>query len=263
MEQKTIETSRGTLSYWLDGNRIRPRLLLLHGALMDHRMFFQQATFFRDNYLLIMPDLPMHGRSQPYEDFSFSNTVEDLCALLDQEKVRHAHVLGHSMGGFIAQEFYRFAPDVVNSLTCASSSPLGGIYYSKWDQWLFKLAPKLIKLYTMNKLIQDVVDRDTLTPSSAQYTSDTLQRHSKDEVIKIMEVIARDLRFDEETEINCPFLILVGESDTAGKVKEYSRKWALRTGADFRTVPLAAHMLNVDNPGSFNIILEKWLKTIH
>jgi pimeloyl-ACP methyl ester carboxylesterase len=92
MEHKTIETSRGTLSYWIDGNRIRPRLLLLHGALMDHRMFFHQATFFRDNFLLIMPDLPAHGRSRPYKDFAFTHTVEDLLDILDQEKVRHTHI---------------------------------------------------------------------------------------------------------------------------------------------------------------------------
>jgi pimeloyl-ACP methyl ester carboxylesterase len=75
-----------------------------------------------------------------------------------------------------------------------------------------------------------------------------------------MEVITRDLRFGEETKIDCPFLILIGESDAAGKVKEYSRTWATQTDADFYTIPLAAHMLNVDNPGSFNIILQKWLK---
>lgn len=262
MEHKSIDTPRGELSYWVDGNRIRPRMLLLHGALMDHRMFFHQSTFFRDNYFMIMPDLPAHGRSRPYDDFSFAHTVEDLFAILDQEKVRHTHVLGHSMGGYIAQEFYRWAPDMVTSLICASSAPLGGKHYTKWDQRLFKLTPTLLKFYSMNKLVQDIVDRDTLTPSSSQYTNNTLRSYSKEEVIQVMEVIARDLRFGEETKVECPFLILIGDSDNASKVKEYSMDWANQTGADFLTVPLAAHMLNVDNPGSFNIVLEKWLTSI-
>lgn len=262
MEHRSIETSRGQVSYWIDGNRIRPRLLFLHGAMLDHRMFFNQCTFFRDNYLIIMPDLPAHGQSRPYKEFSFANTVEDLLAILDQEKVRHTHILGHSMGGYIAQEFYRWAPDISRSLICASSAPLGGKYYSKRDQRLFNLTPKILKLYKMERLIQDIVKRDTLTPGSAQYTRDTLRHYQHNEAITIMEAIAKSLRFGEETEIECPFLIMVGDSDNAGKVKKFSQQWAKDTNADYREVPLAAHMLNVDNPGSFNLLLEKWLNSI-
>lgn len=263
MEHKTIETQRGQLSYWVDGHRIRPRMLFLHGALMDHRMFYQQVTYFRDNYRIIIPDLPAHGRSRPYQDFSFSNTVDDLNLILEQEKVRHCHVIGHSMGGYIAQEFYRQDPGIVNSLTCISSAPLGGKYYSKLDQWLLKMTPKLLRFYSMSRLIQDIVKRDTITPSSAQYTRDTLQQYTQQEVIQMMEIIARDLHFEEEVEIACPLLIMVGDSDTAGKVHSCSRQWAQDSGGDFRSVPLAAHMVNVDNPGSFNLILHQWLKSIH
>lgn len=262
MEHKTIETARGQVSYWIDGIRKRPRLLLLHGALMDHRMFYPQVNHFRDDYFIITPDLPAHGRSRPYQDFSFQNTVDDLLAILDRENVRHCHTLGHSMGGYIAQELYRQAPELFKSLICSSSAPLGGDYYTAKDKRLLKLTPKLLKLFSMSKLIDDIVNRDTLAPSSAQYTRDTLRQYSKEEAIQFMEVIARDLRFDEETEIHCPFLIMVGDSDYADKVKEHSQQWAARSGADFRSVPLAAHMLNVDNPGSFNLILEAWLQTI-
>jgi len=237
-------------------------LLLLHGTLLDHRMFFHQSTFFRDNFLLIMPDLPAHGRSRPYEDFSFLNAVEDLLAILAQEKVRHLHLFGHSMGGYIAQEFYRWAPDMVKSITWVSSAPMCGSNFQTPDQYLFKIPPVLRNLYKMGKLVQKTIDRDTITPSCAQYTKDTMLQYTKKEAINIMEVINRDLHSAEETQITCPSLVLVGESDPDGTRKENLKKWAAQTGSEYHAVPVASHLLNVDNPGSFNLIWEKWLKTI-
>ena len=263
MEHKTLQTSRGHLFYATEGNHTQPCLLFLHGAMMDYRMFVPQANYFGNDYFIIMPDLPAHGKSRPYEEFSFAHTVEDLLQILQREGVDSVHLVGHSMGGYIAQELYRYAPQVVRSLTCASSAPLGGHYYTKADERLFQLTPSILKLYSMKHLIQDIVQRDTLTPASSQYTANTLQRYTKQELIDIMSVIGRDLRFEEETEIRCPFCILVGESDNAGKVKEYSQRWASETGAHYEQIPLAAHMINVDNPGSFNIIFEKWLKSLN
>ena len=262
MKQKTIKTPRGQVSYWVEGNRIRPRLLLLHGAMMDHRMFYNQAIYFRDNYFLIMPDLPAHGQSRPYEDFSFSNTVEDLLTILDEEKVRHTHVLGHSMGGYIAQELYRWAPDLVKSLVCASSAPLNNETQNKKENPSLGRSSAFMKLAKKERLIEDIVRRNTLTPRSAQYTRDILQQYKREELFMIMAIINRDSRSADEISVHCPFLIMVGESDNNGNVKENAQLWANNTNADYREVPLAAHMLNVDNSGSFNLILQNWLNSI-
>lgn len=263
MEHKTIETPRGQVSYWVDGNRIKPRLLLLHEAMLDHRMFFNQSTYFRDNFLLIMPDLPAHGQSRPYQDFSFSNTVEDLLTILDEENVRHTHVLGHSMGGYIAQELYRWASDMVKSLVCASSAPLNNATHVKKENPSLGRSSAFMKLAKKERLIEDIVRRNTLTPGSAQYTRDTLNQYERMEMFNILGVINRDSRSSEEISIDCPFLIMVGDSDKTGNVKENAQLWAKNTHADYREVPLAAHMLNVDNPGSFNLILNNWLKSIN
>ena len=42
--------------------------------------------------------------------------ARDVCGLLDELEIAHAHMLGYSMGGAIAQEFVRQFPDRVSSL---------------------------------------------------------------------------------------------------------------------------------------------------
>lgn len=61
--------------------------------------------------------------------------------------------------------------------------------------------------------------------------------------------------------ISCPLLILVGEKDNTGKVKQYNKEWSKRTGTKINWVPNAAHNANVDNPEYVNSCIEEfWVK---
>lgn len=64
---------------------------------------------------------------------------------------------------------------------------------------------------------------------------------------------------NKELQIHCPLLLLVGEKDNTGKVKQYNKEWSKRTGIEITWIPNAAHNSNVDNPNFVNYCIEEFL----
>ena len=78
-----------------------------------------------DRYKLILFDNKGSGRtdypSDPGEDFTIRLMADDAAALLDALGIEHAHVMGISMGGMIAQELAVNYPEKVDKLILAST----------------------------------------------------------------------------------------------------------------------------------------------
>lgn len=98
MNHKTISNDRGTVHYWVDGSADET-ILFTHGATMDHGMFDEQMEHFAKDYKVISWDVPAHGKSRPYADFTLQHTAEDLIQILDAESITQVHLVGQSMGG--------------------------------------------------------------------------------------------------------------------------------------------------------------------
>jgi len=98
-------------------------VVLIHGGQMDRRMWDPQFESWSKQYRVVRYDVRGYGRSAvptlPYSD------VDDLLAVLDALGIARAHLVGHSLGGAIAQEVARAAPDRVASLTLIASAGLG------------------------------------------------------------------------------------------------------------------------------------------
>jgi pimeloyl-ACP methyl ester carboxylesterase len=78
------------------------------------------------NYRLIMPELRGSGRSdKPDEFYSIKLFADDLNHLLEKLSINRVHVIGASMGGFVAQYFASHWPEKVASLTLTCTT-LGG-----------------------------------------------------------------------------------------------------------------------------------------
>ncbi|THB72548.1 MAG: alpha/beta hydrolase [Gammaproteobacteria bacterium] len=76
-----------------------------------------QVEEFQKKYSIITPDNRGAGRSaKPDEPYSMAQFADDIAAIFEQEGIDQAIVMGASMGGLIAQEFYHKHPDKVKSL---------------------------------------------------------------------------------------------------------------------------------------------------
>lgn len=77
-------------------------MMLLHGFTGSGQGMESLARSFEDEFEVLAPDLPGHGRSPLPAGYSFTRTVDDLLATLGACGQRHACWLGYSMGARLA-----------------------------------------------------------------------------------------------------------------------------------------------------------------
>ncbi len=103
------------------GQRSEP-VLLLHGSPGSGSAFRGLGALLGNERRAIAPDLPGFGGSSPrVRDYSIRAHARMTLQLLDSLEVERAHLVGFSMGGGVALELYRAAPDRIASITLLSA----------------------------------------------------------------------------------------------------------------------------------------------
>lgn len=79
-----------------------------------------------DDHRVIVPDLFGHGESdKPAGDYSLGAHAATMRDLLDRLGVERVTLVGHSLGGGIAMEFYYLFPERVERMVLVASGRLG------------------------------------------------------------------------------------------------------------------------------------------
>jgi pimeloyl-ACP methyl ester carboxylesterase len=262
MEHRTITNQRGIIHYWVEGTS-EQTIVFTHGATMDHGMFQYQVKHFAKNYQVITWDAPLHGLSRPYRDFSLRHDADDLIQILGAENVAQAHLVGQSMGGYISQIAALTHPSRIRSLTNVDATPIQSSYYSRMDRWLLSITPALLKLYPHGYLSRTIAKEIALDIAAQTYALDVLKTFTTSEIASIMDGVYKGiLPYDPDQRIQCPVLIVYGEKDKTGKVREYSDRWAEQESWELKVISNASHNANQDNPVEFNEVLERFLNTV-
>lgn len=250
MEHKSVKSERGTTHYWIQRNADENArcIVFTHGLTVNHMMFEKQVEYFSRNYTVLTWDVPLHGESRPYKDFSYKNAAIELKTILDANNIQQVILVGMSMGGYPSQEFAIHYPDRVIAFIALDTTPLGLNYCSAFDKWCLKHVEPVAKCFT-DKMLRNSIARVT---SRTQYAHDMvlkmLEPLSKVDIIELM-VIGYDRFFDrkESVHFDFPVLILVGEHDSVGKVRQYSEAWSKKEGYPLHIIKGASHFSNGDN----------------
>jgi pimeloyl-ACP methyl ester carboxylesterase len=259
MVHKVVEGEFGEIHYWMHGEH-KELIVFTHGATMDHNLFQFQVDYFSKNFTVITWDVPLHGLSRPYSNFSLENAATELFKIINKENCSSVHLVGQSMGGYISQIFALKYPGLAKTITAVDSSPVQGSYYSKMDRWLLSITPSILRLYPYRTLIQTIATQIALDKHAQTYALRTLESLSKTEIAQIMEEVYQGLmQYRQDVILNLPILIIYGDRDRTGKVKSYCDRWAERENRELRVIANAAHNSNMDNPASFNALLEDFL----
>lgn len=114
-----------TLAYDEVG-RGAPPLVLLHGALGNHRHLARQAAHFRRQHRVVAPDLRGHGASdRPAQDYTVAGFADDLAWLCHRLGLVRPVVVGHSLGGLVALDLARRYPEVPVAIVLLDAPVLG------------------------------------------------------------------------------------------------------------------------------------------
>jgi pimeloyl-ACP methyl ester carboxylesterase len=101
-------------------------LVLIPGLGAGNWLWHGSADRLARHFSLVMPELRGSARSdKPDESYTIEQFAQDVLGVLDHYDIEHTHVLGASMGGFVAQCLAARAPARVRRLVLVATS-LGG-----------------------------------------------------------------------------------------------------------------------------------------
>ena len=103
-------------------------LVLVHGYLGSSEMWSLQKEFLSKNFRVISPALPGFGESYKAKSLNSINAIAKFVfKCLDEKKITEFHLMGHSMGGMIAQEMVKTSGDRIKKLICFATGSIGDI----------------------------------------------------------------------------------------------------------------------------------------
>lgn len=245
-----------------------PALLLLHGGLIDHRMWEKQVGELGKSFRVLNCDMRKHGLTQD-GDSTFLNSTA-IALILNSLGVGKAHVMGLSLGAVAATDFVLAHPERVNKLVLAAPGLIG--YALNHDSILVANNRQIATaqqrhdtLAYVEYFLRSWTDGPTRTPAAVdqkvrafmkKMVQDNLTHHQW----------ATHLRFTEEPPANqrlntiqVPTLVLVGDLDMTDILAisdELARKISMVKKV---VIPNAAHMLNLEQPAIFNREVRKFL----
>lgn len=266
MLHKIIQAQGGEVHYWIiKKENASDCIVFTHGLIADHTMFEKQIPYFADDYTIILWDVPMHGLSKPYRQFSYRDTAEILHSILQEENIERTFLVGMSMGGYPSQHFADRYPNMVKGFVALDTTPLGLRYYSKSDLWWLKQAAPMAKSFTTSLLKKSVAWSVSESRYSYQKMLFMVKSLSKAEIIQQMRIAYEYFIVEnKDVDFSFPVLILVGDKDSTGKVKAYCKEWAKQTGYPLHFIKQAKHFANGDNPEQVNREIKDFIiETLH
>jgi 3-oxoadipate enol-lactonase len=242
-------------------------LVLVHGYTGDITDWRHQIPEFGPTHRVLMMDLRGHGRSQAPTDrsaYTVDRMSRDVEAVIAEVGFERFHLVGHSMGGAIAQEIaLRSAPRLL-SLTLhdtgfhfrASRSP----QMVKWNEYRRGIADEQ-GMRALADLQPALPPPPFSTEERRAETKERLARMSAD------AFIGAGIGLDEWPstkarlpEVSTPTLVIYGDLDAEGLIKagEYMAEAILN--ATRAVIPQAAHSPQYERPDLFNAALRAHLE---
>lgn len=127
MDCKFIRINRCDYAYYEIPARRKPKLLLLHGMMVESHSFSGLIEHLRGDFHLVLLDLKGHGKSsngESYEDdYRPAIIAEELHAFYEQVIGEPFYLLGYSLGGQYAIKYAGTYPDTLRGLALLDSAP--------------------------------------------------------------------------------------------------------------------------------------------
>jgi abhydrolase domain-containing protein 6 len=164
------------LNRWLSGMRVRYRksggamwpyldggkgfaVVLLHGYGADKDRFGSLVPFLRRSHRVIIPDIPGFGEHAPDWSafYGIDDQVERLHGFLGAIGLRHFHLLGLSLGGYLAGVYAARFPEQVGTLALMDSAGFSTPVPSD-AQRRFETEGRNVFLYSDERELQALMD---------------------------------------------------------------------------------------------------------
>jgi pimeloyl-ACP methyl ester carboxylesterase len=241
-----------------------PPLILIHGGLLDRRMWDEQVPVFAESSRVVRYDVRGYGQSQkpkvPYSD------VQDLSELLGFLGIQKASVLGLSLGSAIALDFTLQYPDMVETLLLAAPTVNGYKMTTAEMRQRWQALSSAVEANDRARLF-DLWANDPMMPQAQEYPAAHQRYRELLGEYSFVHYFSPGLQqplvpgaAERLAEVQVPTLIIVGDRDSE-VVSTVAELLAAGIATSRKVVvPGVRHMLNMEQPEEFNRIVLEFLR---
>ena len=234
-----------------------PAIVFLHGIGGGADSFDLQLDAVADaGYRAVAWDMPGYGGSDALNEVTFPALADALVQLLDDLGVVRGHVVGHSIGGMVVQQFARDHQDRLVSLVLAETSPAFGNPDGDFQRKFVaaRLAP-LDDGKSMADVAESVIPElvgDNPNAEGLALAQACMGRVPAEIYGATMRCLVTFEGRDALSDIHVPTLVLAGEKDTNAPAAMMERMAGKIAGSEFVCLPGAGHLANMEQPDAFN-----------
>ena len=256
-----------------------PPVVLIHGMVNSSRHWEAVALALADRYTVVAPDLIGHGDSAtPRGDYSLGAHAAAIRDLLAAIGIDRATIVGHSLGGGVAMQFFYQFPQRTERLALVSSGGLGDQVSPLLRGAALPGASALLRLAAHPAVLAALRDagasmrgRGVAKGAYLQAVARALRplqdRGSREAFLHTLRAVidrhgqrvsARDRLY---LLAPIPTLIVWGERDRTIPIEHGRQAHAAIPGSRFETLPRAAHFPNLEDPEGLAAVLRDFLET--
>lgn len=277
----------GPMSVYEAGDRNRPAVVMLHGAMYDEARFIwdQMFPFLSKYYHVFALDTPRHGKSKPWKgNMDHARLTDILHQTFCRLELTCFSLVGLSMGGGLSIEYASLYPDRVRSMILFEPGGLGDKVDWQFITWLYIKTPGMLRMLSrkyskmdnsgMKKILESLyvggskpIDPDRLVSILLDEAKSKYQYGEQDmddwQLNSIGPFSLKWNLLDKIPLLQCPTLWLRGADSTL--VKQYEMERAVKlatdsgTEAELKLIQNAGHLLPLERPEQTNAIVKEFL----
>jgi pimeloyl-ACP methyl ester carboxylesterase len=240
-------------------------LVFLHGVGGGHHAWERQLPYFGGlGYPSHAWDQPGYGNSAIVDPYDLEQISASLARLIDSLGGEPVALVGHSMGGFVAQETYARYPQLVKAMAlCFTSAAFGGGSSDFSRQFIAARIEPLDQGKRMADIASALMKTMSGTrsdPSGLALAEQIMSGVPPDTYRKAVRLLTTFDRRKELAGINVPTLVLAGADDRTAPPSVMERMAQKIPGAEFVCLEGCGHLGPMDQPEAFNAALLAFLQ---
>ncbi len=227
-------------------------IVFIPGLMCDNRLYQPQVALLSAHHNIFLASLTNY------------DNMEALAGEILENSPPQFSVVGLSMGGILAMEVFRQAPDRVERLALMGTNPraehdnvkiVRGVQMEavKAGQLREVMSTQMIPKYVAESPEKEAIDALCLEMALGL----------GDQVFFNQSVALRDRLDQQETlsHVRVPTLILCGEEDQLCPIERHDRMKELIPHATYVKLPGTGHLSTLERPGDVNTALKEWLES--
>lgn len=231
-------------------------LLLLHGLFGALSNFSGQIDYFRQQYKVVVPLLPLLDLDLLHT--SVGGLEKFVHRFVEHKGYRNINILGNSLGGHVALMYVLRHPERVNSLILTGSSGLfengmGDTYPKRGDYEYIKKKTELT-FYDPAMATKELVDELYETVNV---------RIKAVKIIALAKSAIRNNLGEEVSQIQVPTLLIWGNNDAITPPFVGQEFHKLIPNSELHFIDKCGHAPMMERPEEFNTILLKFLRKLN